>query len=153
MSFTQWVTDFIPDDASTPAVKRNWRKRVALVACSAWLYVFLVITPVLFTGAPLIGRVAYANETDRIIDSKIAAAVSPIQKSVEALDGKVNESNALLTELVVESLPRQICRQHSRREKERDAEERRRIGVLIKELMAKYEKHTTFEFDIKDCTP
>ncbi len=155
MGMGDWFADFIPDEDTDPARMRNWRKRLALVACSGWLTLFGAVIPtlvaVLFTGAPMIGQVAWAEDQERKIDSKIAAAITPIQRKLESVDAKLNEQSALLAEQVTASLASNICRYNTRRNKETDYEERARLLSQIQEMRQKYRRYAGIEFDMKDC--
>lgn len=155
MSLGDWLADFIPDEETDPVKMRNWRKRLALVACSSWLTIFCGLIPalvvILFTGAPMIGQVAWADDQDRKTDSKIAAAITPIQHKLDSVDSKLNEQSALLAEQVTAALASNICRYTARRNKEVDFDERSRLLNQIQEMRQKYKRYSGIEFDMKDC--
>jgi hypothetical protein len=155
MGVGDWLADFIPDEETDPVKMRSWRKRLALVSCSAWLTLFGALIPVLiavlFTGAPMIGQVAWAEDQDRKVNGKIEAAISPIQKKLESVDSKLNEQSALLAEQVTAALASNICRYNTRRGKELDFEERSRLLGQIQEMRQKYKRYAGIEFDMKDC--
>lgn len=155
MSLADQLTDMIPDERATPEKRHRWRKRISLVGCSAWLALFVVIVPALvmlfFTGAPLIGRVAYADETDTKMNKKISEAVAPLRDSIQQIDGNLKTQGALISKLVSASTAAQICKTVVRRNKEGDEEERRRLAEQLRVLKIEYMHHAGVEFDVRDC--
>lgn len=118
---------------------------------TAVIGIVIGLCAVLFTGVPLLGRVAWADETDRRIDAKVAVAVGSFQTTVGEIKTQMRDQNELLMEQVIASLGSNICRYNVRRNKEPDIEERLRITNQINEMRSKFAKFTGYEFNMTDC--
>lgn len=86
------VTDRVLPDESNPESLRRWRLRIAAVACSNWLFTFLVLVPILlgllFLGFPVTGKVAFAAEQEKRV-AKVEGKVDTILKL--SLSGRMRE--------------------------------------------------------------
>jgi len=75
----------LPSDEHDPRSVKRYRLRTALVACSSFLTVLLVVLPAMFTGLPKLGQIAWAGE----VDDKIAEALGPVREEI----GKVADKH------------------------------------------------------------
>lgn len=161
-TFGDWISDFIPDDNAPPHKMRSWRKRLALVACSNWMFTFSLLTPflvaALFFGLPILGRVVYAGELDNKIETKISAALDPLAKEQKRLaetqekQGRdMRSQGEILRSLATASLRTEICRYATRRLLEHDVNERGRLLDQIIDMRNKYKEYSGQEFNTADC--
>jgi len=93
------ITDKVLPDESDPLSMRRWRLRIAAVACSNWLFTFVILVPVLvavlFTGNAITGRVAYADDQNAKV-AKVEAKVDTILKlSLEQRMREINDEICL----------------------------------------------------------
>jgi hypothetical protein len=112
--------DLLPDDEDANSI-RQWRIRVAQVACSVWLFTFLLLVPflvmALFTGLPRIGSVVFASELGNKIDAAVENAVAPIRRDVvfvrqavdELIEGNKKAAAAALGNVIINAT-RERCR-------------------------------------------
>lgn len=87
MTMIDDITDHILPDEDRPGTMRKWRMRVALTACSNWIYTFLILTPflimALFTDTvPKLSGVVWAAEINNKIEKSVETAVQPIRQEV-----------------------------------------------------------------------
>lgn len=150
-----WIADFIPDDNAPPHKMRSWRKRLALVACSNWLYTFFALTPalvaILIVGLPIFGRVAWADETERKIKSEVQAMIEPVVAEQKKLSATQAAQGDILKALATASLRLDICRYAARRLNEHDVSERARLLDQITEMLDRYRQYSGREFNTADC--
>lgn len=89
----EWI-HVLPDESNVEQI-RQWRVRIALVACSVWLFVFLLLTPLLtsafFVGLPRVGSVVWASELDDKVDKSVRKTISPIVQDVAEVKAAVHE--------------------------------------------------------------
>lgn len=137
-----------PDDADPKAVRRH-RQRLTIVACSAWLMLFLGVLPAMLVGLPLIGRVAWASD----IDQKIAAAVAPVQQAAndaaKASQDQAKQTRALKMQLLERDIFAAItakCEAKSRGSGVRFWTER------VQQLKGEYQDLTGRAYDEPDCS-
>lgn len=167
-----WIADFIPDEDAVPHKMRNWRKRIALVACSNWLFTFCVLVPtliaLLFVGVPFAGadqRVLFTSELNSKIDARLDARLAintqeqremkeDIKKQTEdikKLTAAKDLQGAMLLSIVLPSLRSEICGLAARRLLETKYDERNRLLTDIKDRMEKYRTYSGQEFSTTDC--
>lgn len=84
----------IPPRDADPQKLHRWRTFLGLSVYGLLGSAGLVITA-MFVGLPLMGRLAWAEEQDRKVDSKIQAAVAPIERKVDELASKVDAQNQI----------------------------------------------------------
>lgn len=141
-------------DLSESGIHRIIRARTGrwyLHWSTAFAGLVLCMCGCLFTGWPLIGRVAWADETDRRIDSKISTAIKPLIEAQTALSTAQTEQRSILFRLATASLRADICRYAGRRIIERDANERSRLLDQINDMRTQYKLYSGREFDPADC--
>ncbi len=162
MGLIQDLTDgFIPDDDPEHPTEDHrirvsrWRRRVAMVACSNWLFTFPILVPVLvtllFVGVPMIGKVAWSNEVGQLMDAKISKNNEPIFQQLSELKKVQRSQGEILLELATRSIRADICRYVARRATETDQGERTRLYDQITELRTKYKQYSGEEFNPTDC--
>jgi hypothetical protein len=76
----------LPENDADPDKIRQYRVRVALVACSNWMFTFGLLVPVLlmlfvFGGLP-VGRVVYAAELEDKVDARINQRIGDLEEDV-----------------------------------------------------------------------
>lgn len=118
---------------------------------TAFASIVVGLSCVLFTGLPLLGRVAWANETDVKIDNKIALAIQPLVAVQETLTKTQSAQQTILYRLATASLRADICRYAARRILERDLAERSRLLDQINTMRDQYKLYSGREFDPADC--
>lgn len=161
MSISDLVTSFIPDEDpdDSPEVRRHkmrgWRMRLALVACSNFVFTFAVLVPVLvlllFVGVPMIGQVAWSKDQDAKTDAKIALANKPLGDAIASLTKDKDEQWKILKILATASTRDQLCRYAARRMIEHDVSERYRLLEQIEEQKQRYTEYSGQTFDTADC--
>jgi hypothetical protein len=83
---------------------RSWRTRVALVACSAWLFLFLILVPLIFIGVPPFGSLAWSEDVER----QIQKAIEPIQADVTDIKRKVENQEEVEKRRQIRDLKQKI---------------------------------------------
>ncbi len=98
---------FFPDDSNPKAV-RQYRRRLALVACGAFLGLYGFVMPAMFAGWPMIGQVAWSKDGNEPVETKIENAVKPILQRLDKMEAglttQAEVSNSLLLELTEKTL-------------------------------------------------
>lgn len=128
------VSGLIPNDESDAQSLRVYRLRLALVACSAWLVVCLIVIPALFVGLPMLGRVAWADE----MKGKIAESVLPIQQDIEALQHDIQAATAAMNAAIAETIYQEVLQLARQRCATTDGHERDRLSALIRARQVRY---------------
>lgn len=137
-----------PEDGDAKAIHRH-RQRLTIVACSAWLTLFILVLPAMIVGIPIYGRVARAAD----IEQKIAQAVAPIQQATadvaKASQQQAQETKALKAQLLERDLFAAIvskCEARARGAGVRFWTER------IQQLKGEYQDLTGRVYDEPDCS-
>lgn len=134
----KWLADIvsglIPNDESDAQSLRVYRLRLALVACSAWLVVSLVLLPALFVGLPMIGQVAWSDD----VKARIAESVLPIQQDIEALQLDIQAATAAMNAAIAETVYQEVLQLARQRCATTDARERDRLSTLIRARQVRY---------------
>lgn len=118
---------------------------------TAFSALVICLTFVLFIGVPLVGRVAWSDETGRQIDAKITAATAPLAKQMGGITLVQEKQGKILNILAAESTREKLCRYAVRRITERDPAERYRLLDQIEELKKLYREYSGESFDTADC--
>lgn len=148
MSLANLLEYLMPADDSPTAI-RNYRLRMGLVACSAWLGLYLVIFQALLWPVPFIGQIARASE----VDDKIKDAMQPVQAQLGQITTQIAQQDATLTAIRVDQietklrdLQRLLCE---------DGDDRAR-GALEREIEAAQREHrklTGERYPLPVCKP
>lgn len=160
-----WISDFIPDDNAPPHKMRAWRKRLALVACSNWMFTFFLMVPalvaLLFVGVPFAGadqRVIFTSELNSKIDARLDAKLAESAKEQREMKADIKKltdakdlQGAMLLSIVIPSLRAEICGLAAKRLLETKYDERNRLLTDIKDRMEKYKLYSGQEFNTADC--
>jgi hypothetical protein len=85
----------LPENDGDPDKVRQYRVRVALVACSNWLFTFTLLVPVLlmlfiFGGFP-VGRVVYATELEDKVDARVDKRIAALEDDVAEIKEVVDD--------------------------------------------------------------
>lgn len=149
MKLLGMVDKLLPSDEANPNSVRNYRLRVALVACSAWVTLFLVVMPAFIPWIPFPIKVALASD----LDQKIAAAVVPVQQAANdaarASQEQAKETKALKLQLLERDIFTAVIEKCEAR--------RRGNGVRLwterlQQLKSDYQDLTGRAYDEPDCT-
>lgn len=149
MKLLGMVDRLLPSDESNPNSVRHYRLRVALVACSAWVTLFLVVVPAFIPWIPFPIKVALAAD----LDQKIAAAVAPIQQATadaaRAQQAQASETRALKLQLLERDIFTAVI--------EKCEAKRRGTGVRLRterlqKLKADYLAMIGHAYDEPDCS-
>lgn len=149
MKPTDLIDWLLPPDDADPMAVRQHRQRITVVACSAWLMLYLLVLPAMIFGIPIYGRVARASD----IDQKIAQAVAPLQQATEdvaeASQDQARATKALRLQLLERDLVSAIVSKCEARA--------RGVGVRfwteqIQQLKGEYQDLSGRAYDEPDCT-
>lgn len=136
----KWLADIvaslIPSDEGDAQSVRMYRLRLALVACSAWLAVCLLVIPALFLGLPLIGRVAWADE----VGDKITRSVTPIHRELAELKREIQAATAATNAALSETIYQEVLHLSRQRCAMPDPRERDRLATLIRARQLRYQQ-------------
>lgn len=140
----------LPDDERPESV-RNYRIRLALVACTAWMGVYFFVMPALVGfpyTLPVLGGVAYADSQD----AKIQAAIAPLKQDISKINEKVDnlsaesrETRAVLLDNALVSAQKSWCEAYKKGVRATAIAER------IRELKRKYKAVTGEDADVPPC--
>lgn len=132
------LTNLLEDN--TDEARKKWRKTVGLLVLGLTLFCSAIVVPVLFTGLPVIGQVAWANDVDATIDKKVTAAVAPISEQVTKLQAAVDQQGKSAKALLARLSGEQIDTLAKRRCKSSDIEEREYLSREINRLRDEFEE-------------
>ena len=149
MKPTDLIDWLLPLDDADPQEVRRHRQRLTVVACSAWLTLFLLVLPAMIVGLPLVGKVAWASD----LDQKIAAAVAPVQQAAndaaQSSQDQARETKALKLQLLERDLFTAIIEKC----------EAKRLGTGVRvwterlqKLKTDYATMTGYLYDEPDCS-
>lgn len=140
---------------SDPESMRLYRLRVAIVACSAWCTLFLVVIPAMTSGLPLIGRIAWETKVDEKIQKVMVDSSSytvldvqrgeDLKKQVEILSVIVRDDRADRIEQGVFNAKLQQCQ----------AVQEKRSAIFWTEqlrlLLAQYRRIMNKDIEVPTC--
>lgn len=130
------------------------KKTVRELVIQWWVADAAIVTAlvtILFTGAPLIGRVAWSNEVSEKIEDANRTFQRVVTDRIDGVERKVDDLSDVVTEQVIANLASNICRYSARRIAEKDTDERQRLLIQINEMKAKYRKYAKTDFETADC--
>lgn len=78
--------------------------RVAFVACSSWALTAFVVLPLMFTGVPPMGQLAWAND----VQDRIDQAVAPLTQDLKAIKDKLDAQDRRSKELQILDLRQKV---------------------------------------------
>lgn len=137
-----------PEDGDAKAIHRH-RQRLTIVACSAWLTLFILVLPAMIVGIPIYGRVARASD----IDTVVAQAVAPVQKAAndaaKASQDQAKETKALKIQLLERDIFNAVIEKCEARRRGSGA---RLWTERLQQLKGAYEDLTGRQYDEPDCT-
>ena len=84
----------VPSDGTEGLALQKWRLYIGLSSYCHWMFV-VAVSALLSVGVPPIGQLAWANDVERKMDTKIAAAVRPIEEKVAELAEQSKAQNAI----------------------------------------------------------
>lgn len=149
MSIDDVLNWFIPDSHATPKAQRMYRLRVAMVACGSFMVVYGFIIPAMFTGFPVLGQLAWAND----INTKISEAIKPIEGKVNTIETKVDKLDLIVRQQLAVTLATQI-REAKRRwcALPASSQERDRTQTDIDRLQEEYMGLRGQPYNVLPCT-
>jgi hypothetical protein len=83
---------------------QSWRIRVALVACSSWMFTFLVMVPLMFVGVPPFGSIAWSED----VQKQIERAIEPIQSDINEIKNRIEQQEEVEKRRQVRDLKQKI---------------------------------------------
>lgn len=110
----------------------------------------LIFLSAVWPGWPKLGQLAWANENDRVVDSKVAKAVSPIQTQVNAIAESVRLQGEDTQEVIVALIASEIRAAVAARCMAPPGA-RERENKAIEELQRKYMKRMNRQYDAPNC--
>lgn len=151
MKPSEMADKLLPADEDDPNSVRRYRLRTSIAAYGAAFGVCAVAWAAIF-GYPLLGRLAWGNETERQIDFKVAAAVTPIQEQVRRIEEAVRTQGEDTQEVIVALIASEIRASAAARCLSQPGPARERENRTIEELQRKYTKRTGAPYDVPRCS-
>lgn len=130
------IDRFFPED--NPKSLKRWRRSVgavSLIGLAVGLFFILAAT----TGVPLGGTLAWAGEVEKKIDSKVSAAVKPLEERMTKVETAVTETTSTTRILLAKLASDQVDALVRRRCKSGDADEIQYLSKEIRKYQDDYE--------------
>lgn len=146
--------DYLLPIDDSPESLRLYRLRVAVVACSSWLLLYLGVMPALVIGLPMIGRVAWAEDMEDKVDQYHRETVMPIQRDVAEIKAAVESIKESISAGAMTSMRnelREMRRLYCRAREAGNSELARRYARDIEYSREVYEKTSGTNWHMPQC--